>query len=288
MNWKSIEINDINKMCESHYQQELDNDFHTFNVIAEFQWQDYHKTQWTIIEGCVVFKYLEDGKIKFGPPIGKKTNIEKAIKSLQKEFGQDIEFMFVEEEFKDLLEKNFDYKCIQNEDYFEYIYNLEKFKTFSGKKLQKHRNSINKLESEFEYEIIKYKPSMTKDLDIFFNKWIDAKENKEEAKEMVLYDKKIINNYDNLIELSGIVLKINKEIVGTCFYSYSSDLTIILHTKKSLHLNRGIEPAMVKWIANNDTHKYISMEEDYGSLPLREAKRRYRPDITRVRYDAKK
>jgi hypothetical protein len=30
------------------------------------------------------------------------------------------------------------------------------------------------------------------------------------------------------------------------------------------------------------------MEEDYGSLPLREAKRRYRPDITRVRYDAKK
>ena len=266
--------------------EKSDISFCDLTVGVKFMWREDYKIDYAIKDGVLYLKETtKDYKDFFYYPIsvnGKK--IGEALYELQeycKEKGVPLNFCCIDNPTVAYLSTLYPNLEVYNDrDWNDYIYEAEKFKTFSGKKFSGQRNHVNKFKKSYPNYQVKVinKEDFSKIflmLDEFekeqdFSLW-SAESERRKIKEFV--------KNSLLLGQMGIAVYIDGKVVAFSIGEKVKD-TLIVHVEKALREYDGIYPFVasefVKAFADEKI-KYLNREEDCGDNGLRISKLQYRP-----------
>ncbi|MCX7770152.1 MAG: DUF2156 domain-containing protein [Proteobacteria bacterium] len=170
----------------------------------------------------------------------------------------------------------------------DYVYEIEKLRTFAGKKLHSKRNLLHQFEKNYICEA----------LPLFGERLIEAKEVLEKWQEESNQPKEdtdykacleALNLYDELI-LCGYIYYIDKKPAGFIIGEELCYDTFALHFAKGLVEYKGIYQFMFNSFAKilPEKYKFVNFEQDLDKENLRLAKKSYEPDILLKKYRIKK
>ncbi|MXQ73614.1 DUF2156 domain-containing protein [Clostridiaceae bacterium DONG20-135] len=162
---------------------------------------------------------------------------------------------------------------------FDYVYECEKLRTFSGKKLQKKRNHLNAFYKEYDgrftYEVMNADNALAC-ID-FLHTW------KDDDEDVFLQQEKagtvrVLKLWDKLPARGGI-LRIDGEIRAFAIGSRLSKRMCQMNVEKGDDRIRGIYQAMVKEFLSREylDCEYVNREDDMGKENIRKAKEAYHP-----------
>ncbi len=250
---------------------------------VKYMWRDDFVIDYAIYNDTLILKEdCQDYKGAFYFPLGKdKESALIAIEEYSKKKNLPLKFCCIDNCQAAMLIKRYDFVSVVNDrDWSDYIYDAEKFKTYSGKKLSGQRNHVNKfkrLYPDYKVKLISKEdfPRIKTFLDEFnakaeFLRW---SEKVEQAKVFDLVQNMFnINQVGALIEIDGkvVAFSIGERIKNT----------LIVHIEKALTIYEGVYPVMAQEFAKAfaiDGIKYINREEDCGDNGLRISKLQYHP-----------
>lgn len=165
-------------------------------------------------------------------------------------------------------------------DWMEYIYEIDKFINFPGKKMSKKRNHLNFFKNHYDYSIEEINEDNADELvkftDDFSINHSDDKIAVYEAEEV----KRALLSYSSYPYL-GILIRVNGKIAGYTFGEVISD-TMIIHVEKGDINYGGVYQALSSFFAEAVKEKYpevqyLNREDDMGSEDLRKSKLSYHP-----------
>ena len=171
-------------------------------------------------------------------------------------------------------------------DSFDYVYPIEKMATFSGKKLQKKRNHLNRFRETYPdhhfREITDENISVVEELT---EKWYALRTQADPHSDFVLEQaalKKALR-YRKELGLEGLILYADNTPVAMTLGSFLSDDTFDVHFEKALDAVDGSYPAITNGFARHLGEKYpqlryLNREDDMGLEGLRKAKLSYYPE----------
>ena len=265
------------------FMEESEIEFCDYSVGAKYLWRDEFIIDYAIYNDTLIMKEnCEDYKTAFYYPIGKDVN--GALKEIEKYCEEkEVPLFFCcidNEKSGELLERYPFSKVINERDWSDYIYDAEKFKTYSGKKLSGQRNHVNKFKKlypNYEFSVI------TKDDFSDIEKFLSEYERVTEftSSMQVEEDKKLrdyIFNMHNLNQVGGVI-RVDGKIVALSVGERVKK-TLIVHIEKGLREYQGVYPTMASEFAKAFAVggvKYINREEDCGEMGLRISKLQYQP-----------
>ena len=250
---------------------------------VKYMWRDDFVIDYAIYNDTLILKEdCQDYKGAFYFPLGKdKEGALIAIEEYTKKNNLPLKFCCVDNCQAAMLIKRYDFVSVVNDrDWSDYIYDAEKFKTYSGKKLSGQRNHVNKfkrLYPDYKVRLITEEdfPKIKAFLDEFNSKaeFLRWSEKVEQAKVFDLVQNMFnINQVGALIEVDGKVVAFS---VGERIKN-----TLIVHIEKALTKYEGVYPTMAQEFAKAfaiDGVRYINREEDCGDNGLRISKLQYHP-----------
>ena len=205
-------------------------------------------------------------------------------------------------------EKTTKIKVKESRDEWEYIYDFEELKTLPGKRFHNKKNLYNQfVKNDFEYKPIN--SSMVNKIFDFESKWeIDelnnnaniASNNEENTESCEAFEsgkllshevraeadvtmiKTLLDNWDNINNISGGVIYIDKKIVAYTIADLSMRDTIVVHSERGDRDYKGSYQAINRLFLENfenvnNRFKFVNREQDVGDLGLRKAKMSYNP-----------
>lgn len=197
--------------------------------------------------------------------------------------GIDAMIIMTEEEQIGIDQPKESYFAEYMPDYKEYLYDINKFCGFPGKKMEKKRNHLHYFKKNYSpYEFKAFGPADINDLIEFTLKF----ENNHNDSEISEYEcEEIINvlrNYEKY-PFEGILIRKEGRLLGYTFGEKSGD-TFIIHAEKGDISYRGIYQAiaseLAKYLADKYPEiKYLNREDDMGDESLRKSKESYHPCI---------
>lgn len=226
-------------------------------------------------------------------------NLTREALGKMKSISQRPVLVRVTEENKNYISENFKDKFEFHEDEgsFDYIYDIEKMATLSGKKLAKKRNHLNGF-------INSYEDWHTEEIGFdnllrcrnFLKLWYaDRLENSEpEGRDSLLAEKKsifdVLENFDGIMG-DGIVLYVGKKPVALTIGQRISEHTYDVVFEKADDFYKGaynmINREFARYIMEKYPQvKYLNRENDLGLEGLRKAKKSYRPVMLLKKYTA--
>ncbi len=179
-----------------------------------------------------------------------------------------------------LAKRYFSVEISNDRDWSDYIYDAEKFKTYSGKKFGGQRNHVNKFRktyTNYKFKVIDKSdfPRIKEFLKEFetkneFMRWTEAVE-----------QRKVFDLVENMFELNqlGGLLEVDGKVVAFSIGEIIGD-TLIVHIEKALVKYEGVYPTIAQEFARafaSDKVKLINREEDCGDNGLRISKLQYHP-----------
>lgn len=263
-----------------------------YSVGAVMMWRNHLDTHHCVTDGCLVMRgKFADGNTYFAYPVGK--NIEGALNSIEayaKENSIDFLLSDVPESQLDFLKQKYGNRMSvsTNRDYWDYLYEADKMRTFGGKKLSSKRNHVNRFKRSYPdcrfVEINENNLARAKEFCKMFVDKLQGDENMsvqegESSVEMFDYILKI-GGFGAFLELDGEIIAVSLgEIVGD---------TMFIHVEKALHEYSGIYQALVSQFAERfaaENVLYINREEDDGVEGLRKSKLSYYPIALLEKYN---
>lgn len=250
---------------------------------VRYIWGEDFKVEYAIYNDTLILKEsCPDYKNAFYFPMGKDPlgSLEK-IEDYALENAIPLRFCCIDNATTVFLTNRYnDVEIYNDRAWSDYIYDAEKFKTFSGKKYSGQRNHINKFKKTYpQYQFKIIEKSDVKDLLAFIVEY--EKENdfsmwtaREERKKLADY----ITNMFGLSQV-GAMLKIDSKIVAISIGEVVGD-TLYVHVEKGLKKYSGVYPMMANLFAKTfcgDGVKKINREEDCGDMGLRISKLQYQP-----------
>lgn len=168
-----------------------------------------------------------------------------------------------------------------------YIYELEKMKTFAGKKLQKKRNHLNNFMNEsYDYEIVDIRNVAADQIMVFVDEHMRKYSDKYRENEIAVYKQYLYHEIKKDPRYFGTVIYINKQIKAFTF-CYARKLTCDVIIEKAERDINGLYQFLIK--SNLTLHPldvpYMDREDDAGEEALAQSKRSYYPIEMVVRYD---
>lgn len=168
------------------------------------------------------------------------------------------------------------------QDWMEYLYDIEKFKTFAGKKMSKKRNHLNFFLNHYpDREIVEINEDIVPEL-ISFTREFNATHDDNTAR---YESREIIDSLSHFRDFPyfGIAIKVNGKIAGYSFGEVIGD-TLIVHAEKGNIEYGGIYQALSSRMAIAASEKYpgikyLNREDDMGSEDLRKSKLSYHPSL---------
>ncbi|MDE6393679.1 MAG: phosphatidylglycerol lysyltransferase domain-containing protein [Muribaculaceae bacterium] len=165
----------------------------------------------------------------------------------------------------------------------EYLYDIDRFTSFSGRKMEKKRNHLNFFinnYSPFETEIISGKSVAEL---IAFTIAFDASHTDNplaayECGQVI----EVLRRFDDY-PFFGLAIRIDGEVAGYTFGEKSGD-TFFVHVEKGNIDFRGIYQALASGLAREVRSRfpdvrYLNREEDMGDESLRRSKESYHPTL---------
>ncbi len=282
--FREIQIEDrewVNALLEYDSRDSLENNFTTI-----FIWRNAYKTKISKLCQGDFYTVLADlDKPSFTVPCG-RGNIKDAFEEIFdycRENGITPRFHSVTERNRKIIEElypdKFDFEEVR--DAQDYVYEAEKLRTLSGKKLSAKRNHINRFvenNPDWTYEEITHENigeayGMNK-------KWCVISECGDDES---LYNescavKEAFKHFFEL-ELSGGLIRAKGQVVAFSMGDKLSEDTFLVHIEKAYADIQGAYPIINREfvIHNCDGFGYVNREDDAGDEGLRKAKLSYRP-----------
>ncbi|MGL4382272.1 MAG: DUF2156 domain-containing protein [Bacilli bacterium] len=267
---------------------------HNLSFTNMFLWKEKFKLHvYTCEDFIIVFSNFHDEIFALNP-ICTYDNIPKAINFLLEYFKLiDKEFKInncvkivkniIEQEFEDVFEYT------EDRDTFDYLYAIDKIKTYQGKKLQKKRNHVNNFLATYggQYSVVVIKGTkVINDCIEYTKKWQAQKLVKDEylpAEVNGTID--ILNNFSSL-SCEGVAIYINDEIQGFSIGTQLNDTTAVLNVEKANSKIVGLYPFLRQQLVLTyfDDLKYLNTEDDVGDENLRKSKLSYYPEYLVEKY----
>lgn len=280
--FKPITLKDIEII--KPYLKQKNSPFIDYSLGGRFMWREYFGMEYLIVNNdTLVIKNNEDEQTFFEMPIGpsykEAFNIINAYCQEQK-----LPINYAILSWDEVQEARGYFKEIlicYDRGWSDYLYDAQKFKEFKGKKYSKKRNHLNSFNEEHpEAEVIEINGSNIEELKSFFDNYSQTY-TKESAlfKEENRRVKEVLDTY-NLLELFGIMIKVEGKIIGFSMGEIMND-TLYCHIEKAIPEIRGSYQKVAYEFAQRfttDTVKWNNREEDSNDLGLRRSKLSYKPD----------
>lgn len=165
---------------------------------------------------------------------------------------------------------------------YDYIYEVEKLKTFSGRKLHSKKNHLNYFKKTYQYEYVELTSDMTPQVMGFIRKFNEHKElPPNEMRLLKLEEDAMEDVFMHLDELGyrGCAILIDGNIEALAVGGPLGADTIVEHIEKANTKYRGLYQLVLSEFCQKTIPdiKYINREEDMDLANLREMKLSYRP-----------
>ncbi|MBQ8426701.1 MAG: GNAT family N-acetyltransferase [Clostridia bacterium] len=256
--------------------------FCDISVGMKYMWRDYYVVDYAIVNDTLIMKETApDYKDVFYFPFGKDVlGALNLIEEYCKANNIPLFFGCIDNEKASFLAQRYKEVIIENDRaWSDYIYDAEKFKTYSGKKLGGQRNHVNKFKKlypDYTFNVIK-----ETDLDMVKEFLTEYEHSKVLSKGARDEYEKVLDYIENMFWLGqvGGFLEIDGKIVALSVGEVVGN-TLIVHIEKALTEYDGVYPTMANEFAKAFAVigvKYINREEDCGETGLRISKLQYQP-----------
>lgn len=233
----------------------------------------------SLSDGVLVFGYPK--RERFYMPTGQAGAVISAVGALAETYPR-LTLMSLSKDDTELLNEKFPEKFKFSEDIygFDYIYESEKLRLLSGKKLASKRNHINAFTADGDWRTEKITKQNVQELLLFNKSWckdLCGHMSGSLATEMCAAQLGI-SNFETL-GFSGLMLYKNGKLAA---YSYGEPInndTFCVHVEKADSDVRGAYQMINREFARTfcEGYQYINREDDAGDEGLRRAKQSYCP-----------
>ena len=285
--WKTIGMED-KPILEKYYAYEQSKCCE-FSFCNNYLWAPFYEMRYTIIEDMLVF--LAQGRQpSVGVPLAKdeasERNLGKVVSILEEYFVSvqaPFQMHLVTEEKFAQLEVQFPGKYVieYNRDQADYIYEVERMISLSGKKLHGKRNHINKFKENNPNW--RYEPLSQENVSAcvkMAEEWREKNlcDEKGEKHTEFCVTLRALDEYEQL-GLKGGVLRIEDRVVAFTLGEELNRETFVVHIEKAMADIQGAYPMINQQFLVHEAsqYKYVNREEDMGEEGLRKAKLSYYP-----------
>ncbi len=286
-----VSTDDIQKICD--YIQKAKYTESNHNVVNMFQWFNqfplwqYHTENYMLLLG------IHKGHLFTYMPLCEEKYFREAMlkaRSLYKQFNIPFELSCYTEENKDKALSIFPHmRASAEREAADYIHEVEKLRTLSGKKLQKRRNNYNNFiktyENRWTYEELSL--DNLQEVKNYLYTW-----KRDMTEEYLRYE---IEGADKVLDLFGTlpykggVIRIDGEVKAFIIVSACIPNMIQINIEKADPSIRGLYQAIEKEFLMRHYHdvKWANREDDMGDENLRQAKLALKPDHMIEKYRIK-
>ena len=257
------------------------------NVANLCSWQFLYHTEYAVVEGFLVLRFVADGHVTYMKPIG-KGDLRPVLEQLMadaRSLGDTLRMACVCPCAQGLMEESmpgaFTYSV--NRDRADYLYLREKLVTLSGKKLQPKRNHISKFKRAYpNYEYRPLTADLVPDCIRLGEEW--CRTNDSCMQRAMQAEQRMIDyalHHMEELHIVGGTLWVEEKMVAFTFGARINAEAFDVCVEKADTAYEGAY-AMI----NNEFVSrlpediiYINREEDLGLKGLRKAKLSYQPDL---------
>ena len=257
------------------------------NVANICSWQFLYHTEWAVVDGFLVLRFVESGHVTYMKPIG-KGDLRPVLHRLMadaRSLGDTLRVACVCPCAQALMDESMPgaFTYAVNRDKSDYLYLRDKLVTLTGKKLQPKRNHISKFKRLYpDYEYRPLTEAMAADCIRLGEEWCQTNDSgmlraMQAEQRMIRY---ALSHMDAL-HIVGGTLWVEGKMVAFTFGSRINSEAFDVCVEKAdttyegayAMINNEFVSRLPKDIA------YINREEDLGLEGLRKAKLSYYPDL---------
>lgn len=244
----------------------------------------------------IIRKYSGKGaRCGYTFPLG-KGDVAKALAEIEKdakECGERLQFAFVTEEQKEVLENAMPARFCYSSDAgdSDYIYLRSELASLSGKAFHKKKNHFSKFVRTYpDYKYYEIGACNIYDAQKVADAWYYEHLQDEDASQLAEYKaiKEALDNFEELGLIGGIIY-VNDSPCAMTIASKINENTVDVHFEKAIGeyaLNGGYAAINKLFSEKLDGVTWLNREEDIGIEGLRKAKLSYRPKIMLKKYSA--
>lgn len=244
----------------------------------------------------IIRKYSgKDARCGYTFPLG-KGDVAKALAEIEKdakECGERLQFAFVTEEQKEVLENAMPARFCYSSDAgdSDYIYLRSELASLSGKAFHKKKNHFSKFVRTYpDYKYYEIGACNIYDAQKVADAWYYEHLQDEDASQLAEYKaiKEALENFEELGLIGGIIY-VNDSPCAMTIASKINENTVDVHFEKAVGeyaLNGGYAAINKLFSEKLDGVTWLNREEDIGIEGLRKAKLSYRPKIMLKKYSA--
>ncbi len=244
----------------------------------------------------IIRKYSGKGaRCGYTFPLG-KGDVAKALAEIEKdakECGERLQFAFVTEEQKEVLENAMPARFCYSSDSgdSDYIYLRSELASLSGKAFHKKKNHFSKFVRTYpDYKYYEIGACNIYDAQKVADAWYYEHLQDEDASQLAEYKaiKEALENFEELGLIGGIIY-VNDSPCAMTIASKINENTVDVHFEKAVGeyaLNGGYAAINKLFSEKLDGVTWLNREEDIGIEGLRKAKLSYRPKIMLKKYSA--
>lgn len=244
----------------------------------------------------IIRKYSGKGaRCGYTFPLG-KGDVAKALAEIEKdakECGERLQFAFVTEEQKEVLENAMPARFCYSSDAgdSDYIYLRSELASLSGKAFHKKKNHFSKFVRTYpDYKYYEIGACNIYDAQKVADAWYYEHLQDEDASQLAEYKaiKEALDNFEELGLIGGIIY-VNDSPCAMTIASKINENTVDVHFEKAVGeyaLNGGYAAINKLFSEKLDGVTWLNSEEDIGIEGLRKAKLSYRPKIMLKKYSA--
>lgn len=244
----------------------------------------------------IIRKYSGKGaRCGYTFPLG-KGDVTKALAEIEKdakECGERLQFAFVTEEQKEVLENAMPARFCYSSDAgdSDYIYLRSELASLSGKAFHKKKNHFSKFVRTYpDYKYYEIGACNIYDAQKVADAWYYEHLQDDDASQLAEYKaiKEALENFEELGLIGGIIY-VNDSPCAMTIASKINENTVDVHFEKAVGeyaLNGGYAAINKLFSEKLDGVTWLNREEDIGIEGLRKAKLSYRPKIMLKKYSA--
>ena len=257
------------------------------NVANICSWQFLYHTEWAMVEGFLVLRFVESGHVTYMKPIG-KGDLRPVLHLLMadaRSLGDTLRIACVCPCAQALMDESMPgaFAYTINRDKSDYLYLRERLVTLTGKKLQPKRNHISKFKRLYpNYEYRPLTEDMAADCIRLGEEWCQTNDSgmlraMQAEQRMIRY---ALSHMDEL-HIVGGTLWVEGKMVAFTFGSRINGEAFDVCVEKADTAYEGAYAMINNEFVSRlpEDIVYINREEDLGLEGLRRAKLSYYPDL---------
>ena len=290
LTFKKLEYNDHHIVSEYFRKDNEKFKANNMDIICDhvfgttFLWRGYYETCYAVINDTVVLKISTAGTDMFSVPIGGEGVADAliAIKEYAHSKGIPLYFCFVPEDYLPLFRENYDIVFeSEEEDWFDYVYDIELLRNFPGRAYHTQKNHLNKYKKSYPdgayYNINCDNAKMLKEYAKLWHFRYSDNSDMAVAEELAIYD--TLDNWCDNSHLVGGYITDSNSIAGFTIGEIIDD-TVYVHIEKAEHNTSGayqfLSSEFLKSISDTGV-RFVNREEDMGIAGIRKSKMSLRP-----------